>query len=201
MLYATLDEFKREAAIESLDVLDDAVASDILSDASRAVDAYCARRFYAASTSRTYTAPADGSRELYLGDDWLSVSGVVNGDGSTVAASAYSLLPLSGPPYDTIRLRDSALIGWLPTSAGEYVGAITVSGSTGYVDRSASDPRSLRVVSLTHRATLIIALAMYRKRFGVGGETATVTAAGVVLTPQGIPRDAAQLLDGLRVMP
>lgn len=201
MRYVSLEQLKREAAIESLDVLDDAVAESILDDASRAVDIYCARQFFAAAASRAYTAPPDGSRTIWLRTDWWQIDNIINGDGSVVPASAWQALPLSGPPYDAVRLRDSAGLRWLSTNAGDYLGAITISGSTGYVQRSASTPEALRCIAATQRATLIVALALYRRRFGAGTDAATVTAAGIVLTPQGMPRDAAQLLEPYRLLP
>ena len=46
---------------------------------------------------------------------------------------------------------------------------------------------------------IIIALAAYKKRYGVGVDgVAKVTGAGVVITPAGIPADAKQILDRLR---
>ena len=84
---------------------------------------------------------------------------------------------------------------------GDYSGAITVAGSAGYVDRAATDPESARVVSNTNRAAIITAISYYRKRRGLGVDAATVTAAGVILTPQGLPRDAVQLIEGYRRNP
>lgn len=194
--YCSLDEAKREAAIESLDILDDDVLERCIEDASRAIDNHCAKQFYAASASHSFDCPTDGDRVLWLGDPWLSVSAVTNGDGTAVAASSYNLWPLNGPNKVAIRLKDSASVSWQATSAGDYMGAITVAGSTGYVNRSATDAKSVQIVSNTKRAVIITALAYYRKRFGVGAEAVQVTAAGVVLSPQGLPRDAAELLEG-----
>lgn len=199
--YATLDEVKREAAIESLDILDDDVLERCIEDASRAIDNHCAKQFYAASASYSYDTPTNGSRELWLGEHWLSVSSVTNGDGLTVAASSYQLWPLNAVSKIAIRLRDSSNITWTATSAGDYVGAITVAGSTGYVNRGATDAKSAKIISNTKRACIITALAYYRKRFGVGADAVQVTAAGIVLSPQGLPRDAVELLEGYAVMP
>lgn len=194
--YCTLDEAKREAAIESLDILDDDVLERCIEDASRAVDNHCAKQFYAASATYSYSCPTDGDRVLWLNEPWLSVSSITNGDATSVAASSYNLWPLNAVSKVAVRLKDSASISWQPTSTGDYVGAIAISGSTGYVNRGASDAKSTQIISNTKRATIITALAYYRKRFGVGAEAVQVTAAGVVLSPQGLPRDAAELLEG-----
>mgnify|MGYP000876569247 CR=1 FL=1 len=199
--YCTLDELKRELAIESLHVLDDDVLERIIEDSSRAVDNFCGRQFYAASASQAYSVPAYGDSALWLDSDWLSVSSITNGNGATIAASLYTLWPLNKPSKSAIRINDSANTYWTGTSGGDEFGVITVAGSTGYVNRAASDAQSARIISNTKRATLIIASAMYRKRSGQDTQAATVTAAGVVLAPVGMPKDAAELLVGYRVLP
>lgn len=196
--YCTLDELKRELAIESLHVLDDAVLESIIEDASRAVDAHCARQFFAASASEYYDVPDYWDRTLFLDGDWLSVSSVTNGDSTSIAASLYDVWPKNAVSKNAIRLKDSANAFWVGTTGGDDIGVITVAGSTGYVNRAASDVKSAQIISNTKRACLIIAGALYRKRTGQENTAATVTAAGVVLAPQGIPRDAAQLLEGYR---
>lgn len=196
--YATLDELKRELAIESLHVLDDAVLESIIEDASRAVDAHCARQFYAAAGSGAFDVPDYGDPVLWLNDDWLTVSAISNGDGTAIAASLTDLWPKNAVSHLALRLKNSANVAWTGTAAGDVLGAISVTGSIGYVDRTATDAKSARVISNTKRACLIIAAALYRKRTGQETTAATVTAAGVVLAPVGIPRDAAQLLEGYR---
>lgn len=195
--YCTLAELQREIAIEDLHVLDDEVLERIIEDASRLVDAHCARQFYAASASQAYSPPSQ-DQTLWLDDDWLSVSAVTNGDGTTIAASLYQLWPLNTVSKCAIRLKDSSNLWWAGTAGGDEYGTVTVAGSTGYVDRAASDSKSATIISNTKRATIIAAIAMYRKRTGQETQAATITAAGVVLTPQGIPSDAAQLLEGYR---
>lgn len=196
--YCTLDELKRELAIESLHVLDDDVLERIIEDASRMVDAHCAKQFYAASASAAYDTPSDGT--LWLNEDWLSVS-ASNGDGTAIAASSYTLWPNNSVSKCAIVLKESSSVWWTSTTGGDALGAITISGSTGYVNRAATDPKSARIISNTKRACIIIAAGLYRKRTGQEQQAATVTAAGVVLTAQGMPRDAAQLLEGYQQYP
>lgn len=196
--YATLDELKRELAIESLHVLDDAVLEGIIEDASRAVDNHCARQFFAAAASGSYDLPDFGDPVLWMGDDWLTVTTITNGDGTTIAASLCDLWPVNAVSHVALRIKNSANASWSATSSGDELGVISLAGSTGYVNRAASDAKSAQIISNTKRACLIIAGALYRKRTGQESTSATVTAAGVVLAPQGIPRDAAQLLEGYR---
>ena len=62
--------------------------------ASRDLDAWCGRRFYADDTASERTFYASGWSELRI-DDALEVTGLVI-DGTTVTLSDYDLLPLNG---------------------------------------------------------------------------------------------------------
>jgi hypothetical protein len=194
--YATLAQFKALPSITSSDSTDDALISVILTRASREIDSYCGgRRFFKTATeTRRYNTPS--SAQLDLDDDLLALTTLTNGDASVIAASNYFLDPVNDLPYHMITLKRSSGLVFMLDSGGNYEQAITVLGDWGYVDRSASDARSLRVISDTETACLIIAEAMYKKRYGQSVESvATVTGAGVVLSPRGIPTDAKLLID------
>lgn len=202
--YCTAEQIRAELTVNDDDVVDDSVIARCITDASRAIDSFCDRWFYSAPLKRVYDAPTDGSGVLWLdGDDWLDLDQITNGDGSTIAGSAAGVqrLPLNGVHFNSIRLKPATGLSWLPDDDGDYIGAITVAGSAGYVDRAATDPESVRVVANTNRASIIIALDYYKKRRGLGVEAATVTAAGVILPPRGLPRDAVQLIEGYRRNP
>lgn len=200
--YCTSAEFRAELTVNDDDPVNDSVIVRCITDASRAIDSFCDRWFYSAPMTRVYSAPVDGQVLWLGGDDWLVVTTFTNGDGSTIAGSAAGLqyLPLNHTHFNSVRLRPSSGLTWLAAD-GDYMGAVTVAGSAGYVDRAATDPESVRVVSNTNRAALITAMAYYRKRRGLGVDAATVTAAGIILTPQGLPRDAVQLIEGYRRNP
>ena len=199
--YCTLAELKAELAAETVDSVDDAVLERIIEDASRAIDAYCGRQFYASTGSapRYYDVPDD--EYLWLDADLLAAGSVWNGDGALISASNYSLFPRNSQSHNALALRKGSSVWWTTDANGNDDGVIAVSGSWGYVDRAATDAMSVRVVANTRRACLMLASAYYRKRFGQGADAATVTGAGVVLTPQGMPRDVAQLLEGYRWLP
>ena len=61
---------------------------------------------------------------------------------------------------------------------------ISVAGTWGY---AATTPHDIR------QACLIIANNMYKKRHGEGEQSATLTPAGVVLSPAGMPTMAAKI--------
>lgn len=196
--YATLAEFLAQPDIQSTEPVDDVYIEDLLDRASRdGVDAYTGQWFYAYTQTRTYDVPK--GRELVLDAPLLSVTTLTNGDGTVLANTDYLLRPANSVHATSIKLKATAGVVWLTDDDGEDEDVISVAGTWGYVDRDATDPESLRVISATKSACLAIALSAYKKRYGVGAEgAATVTGAGVVITPQGIPADAKQRLDSLR---
>ena len=184
--------------------MDTAVMERIIEDASRAIDAYCGgRRFYATYETHYCDYPVPYAETLYLDDDLLTLSSVTNGDGASIAGSALRLWPRAALAKAGVTAPLASGLAWYPDGADTQE-VIAVSGSWGYVDRGASiasiasNARSLHVIDVTRRACLIVARDLYRKRTGQGEMAAQVTPAGVVLTPQGMPQDAAQMLEGLR---
>jgi hypothetical protein len=189
--YASLDEFLAQPEITSDAPVDDVFIEDLLARASRAADGFCGVWFYANTQTRSYNMPR--GRELELDAPLLSVTSITNGDGTSVAASSYTLYPLNGPHFTSIKLTPGNV--WVPDVSSGADNAISVTGTWGYVDRNATDPESMIVITNTTDAVLATALAAYKKRYGSGTEgVAQVTGAGVVITPRGMPVDAKQLL-------
>ena len=183
--YATLAEFKSYANITSTDAADDAVIEDIIEGASRFIDTYTGRTFYGRSGTHYFDTP-NGNTLHIDDDDLLSITTLTNGDGSVISASDYKLLPLNKSPKYEIYLEAGSNLSWETDSNGDEVGAISINGTWGF---SSSAPDDVK------QACLMISVSEYRKRFGEGTESAaTITPAGVVLTPQGMPKSAAQLL-------
>jgi len=202
--YATQREFLDEVALltgYNPHVIDDAVIDGFITDASRLVDAACAGRwFYSASETRKYDVPVPApgaTRQLLLDADLLTITTLTNGDATVIASADYILLPANAPSKYAIRIKPSATIAWEPDTNGNLEQVISVVGTWGYVNRSLTDPKSVEIVRNTHRACLSIAKSLYQKRFGQGVEgVAQMTPAGVVITPQGIPRDAWEAIKG-----
>lgn len=188
--YATLTEYKNYERISSTDATDDSVIEDIIEAASRLIDTYTGRTFYARTETHYYNAP-DGEYDLWINDDdLLTITTLTNGDGTTISASDYKLLPLNKSPKYQIYLKPSSNLIWAFDSNSESLGAITVLGTWGY---SATAPDDIK------QACLIIASAEYKRRFGENtSAAATVTGAGVVITPQGMPKSAVDILQKYR---
>lgn len=183
--YCTLNEFKAYMNTTSTDTADDGVIEDIIEGASRLIDSTTARTFYARTETHYYNTPS--GYELWIDDDdLLTITTLTNGDGTTISSGDYKLMPLNKSPKYMIYLKPSSNLIWALDSDSEALGAITILGTWGY---SATAPDDIR------QACLIISASEYRKRFGDGvGAAATVTAAGVVLTPQGMPKSALDLI-------
>lgn len=168
--YLTVAELLRElmTADDSAapNAVDDTVLAGCASDGSRAIDQYCNRQFFASAGTITLDAPVPAERRLWFGQDVLAVQSASNGDGSSVPASLWYLWPPNAVSYAAIVMKQSANVFWGAGSAGDTEGAITLAASLGYVDRAASDPKSVQIVSNTHRAALLKAAMLYRARTG-----------------------------------
>jgi hypothetical protein len=179
--------------------VDDEVLDDIITDASRAVDNQTRRQFYAATDTLYLNAPVPYERRIWFDRDVLAVQGASDGNGNLIPATEYYLWPRNALCYAAIVMNANSQYGWFAGSNGNTENAITIAASTGFVNRAASaasDPTDgLTAIAASRRACLIIAADMYRKRFGQGVQSVKVTASGIVLTPQGIPADAVQILD------
>ena len=182
--YATRLDFLNYAAPESGDAaLDDALIEQIITATSRYIDAATRRRFYASTETHYFDVPC--SRDLWLSDDLLSVTTLTNGDGTVIPANSYRLRPYSLPPYYVLTLKPGASASWESDADGNTEGVIALAGSWGY---SATAPEDIAL------ACLMISRNVYRSRFGDTAGSATVTGAGVVITPKDVPGLAADIL-------
>lgn len=182
--YATLPEFVGQLEANSHAPVDDAWITGLLLDCSREFDQDTGFWFYAYTQTRAYDVPRRG-RVLKLDAPLLSVTTLLNGTGTAIAASEYKLWPYNGPHKTEIRIIQSSNTIWESATAGDTEGVIEVTGTWGYVDRNATDPESLTPIATSKKAVLYLATALYRKRYGLGTTGATtVTGAGVVITPR-----------------
>lgn len=132
--YATLAEYKNyvtaRGQTSTTDATDDAVIELLLKMASRYIDEQTGRRFYPFVQTRYYDVPK--GRVLALDSDLLQVISLVNGDGTTLASTEYTLKPRNETPYQFIRLQDDSTYYWASNSAGDTHDVIAVTGIWGY---------------------------------------------------------------------
>jgi len=176
--YATLAEFKLYVPIDSTDTDDDKVIEDIIEAASRWVDSHCGgRTFYGRTETRYFDKPP--GRELRFDDDLLSITTLTNGDGDTIADTEYNFLPRNKAPYYGLKLKQSSTYAWAFDSDGNDEAVISIEGSWGY---ASTRPDDINLYCLE------LSKAAYNRRSGQSAEgVATITGAGVVITPQGVP--------------
>lgn len=182
--YAELAEFLALPENTSAKPVDDVFIERLLERCSREFDGDTGHWFYAHQATRTYDVPK--GRCLILDAPLLSVTSITNGDDTTVESTEYNLYPLNGPNKAEIRLKQSSTTIWQPSaSSADTEGVITVRGEWGYVDRDSTDPESMMPILNSKSAVLALALSVYKRRHGVNTEgAATVTGAGVVITPR-----------------
>ena len=132
--YATVSEYKAYATgrgqSSTVDLADDDVIDDLLKAASRVIDQQARRKFYPRIETHYYDIPE--GRRLWLGDDLLAITSLLNGDNT--AMTEYTLENINHPPYYAIRLRDYSSIPWETDSNNSAQNVIRVVGEWGYHD-------------------------------------------------------------------
>lgn len=147
---------QRELASETSD---DLILTEMIHAVSADMIRYINRVPMPYTDTKTYDYTRDyvwDGRTLYLDDDLLSVSSIVN-DGATIAPTSYVLRPANQLPYDYVRLKSAEF--W--TYTDDIEDAITVSGTWGYVPHFATAWRDsgidIPVGGLSSSATSIVA--------------------------------------------
>lgn len=164
----------------------DSLLGDLVTRASRLIDDHCGRWFDARTETRIYDAvgPHFSGKMMLLDADLLSVTTLLNGDGTPIPASEYLLRPLNLPPYFGIALKQGSSHRWCYLATPE--GAISVTGVWGFAP-TIPEP-------VVHAAIRLTAW-LYRQR-DTGGEGAQieVTERGVAIAPPRLPGDILQML-------
>jgi len=176
--YAAVSDLKDVKEIKTTNPPQDSVLADYITAASRWIDNYTGRTFYARTETHYFDVPKT-PRNLRLDDDLLTLTTLTNGDGTVIASSNYKLWPYNTSPKHEIQILRSANIYWLLSGGIDWEAAISVAGTWGY---SSTTPAPIK------SACIDIAVNAYGRRHGENTSgIARVTSAGVVLTPRDIP--------------
>jgi hypothetical protein len=184
--YASSTDYKAyvPGGILSTSASDDLIIDSCIESASRRIDAETATQWYSSTEARKFDVPRDLVRGiLWLDKPCLSVSALTNGDGSAISSTLYVTLPANTTPFTHIQLIQSMSVQWLPDGTGNYLQAISLTGSWGECSSTAL-PTDIKI------ACLEIARALYGHRTGniAPTEVTKMTPAGVVITmPNGVP--------------
>ena len=182
--YTTLAYVKERLIAESVNPVDDLFITRLIDRASTFIAEETHVNFVAASGTRYFDVPE--GPELVV-DDFVTLTSITNGDGSAISTSDVTTLPANKTPKYVIRIKASSAAYWCATTAGDTVAAISVTATWGYSTAAPDDVRE---------AVEDIVVSKYKSRFGVGAEgAATVTAAGVVITPRDITAFAKKVID------
>ena len=182
--YTTTQNIKDRLEIDSVKAVDDQFITRLIESASAIMAGETGVNFVAASGTRYFDVPE--GPELVV-DDFVTLTSITNGDGSAIATSDVTTLPANKTPKYVIRIKASSAAYWCATTAGDTVAAISVTATWGYSTAAPDDVRE---------AVEDIVVSKYKSRFGVGAEgAATVTGAGVVITPRDITAFAKKVID------
>lgn len=184
--YCTLSEFKdwMTSSGQSLsdDVGDDSVIETIIESTSRFIDGECARRFWKNSVDETryYAATESGYCRV---DDLVSVTTIYTDYGSRDYLEVWSSGDFDLWPYNAA-LDGRPYLQIIPSPASGHAfpsgvsRGVKVTGVFGYP----SVPAQIK------EATMMISLSTYKRRFGENlSSVSTITAGGIVITPQDVP--------------
>lgn len=166
---------------------DDALLSSCVTRAQAIVDAQFSATFEAETETRYYTQyDIENSNVLWLDMPLLTVTTLTNGDGDTISADDYWLLPRNDAPYWYIKLKSGGT-----TTAYEFNtdGEVSVAGTWGY---TATAPGEIV------QATLRLAGYIYRQKDSQIFDTTAILELGTMTIPGGIPKDVERLLSIVR---
>lgn len=141
-------------------------------------------------TGRTFTASADSTRYLdsaavdgdvlWLDGDLCAITGITNGDGTTVTSASYTTMPRNRTPYYALKIKSTSTVWWDGVS-----GEIAIVGKWAY-----STTPDETIVQVCRR----LAAWMYRQKDNMGDTDRAVLAGGGVVLPARLPADIADLL-------
>jgi hypothetical protein len=185
--YCTVKELKHYLAPGvAADKYDDEVLADMIMASSRYIDGETGRTFYARSETHYFDVPEEDNRCLWLNDDLLTLTTLTNGDGTVITSTYYVLYPRSNTPYYELRIKQSSTYYFEGDTSGNTEKVITIAGTWGYAATAPADVK---------QACLQLSGSLYKRRFGENlSSVSTVTAGGVVITPQDVPVYVANVI-------
>lgn len=185
--YCAIGDVKATGRLDITSSQYDTTLASIISAASRWIDRYCRLPDSAfaqtALATRYYGSKSARGNTLHLDAPIVSVSSVVNGDGTALSPAQYRLEPRNGPWYSQIYLLAS--VAWSFTVDGE----ISVIGKWGM---AATTPEPIR------EAAAMMSAWTFR-RYLAGLQDATANAdLGQLVYSEGVPKQVLALVSPYR---
>lgn len=190
--YCTVSDLKTYLGITV--VTDDVLLTNLIARAQKAIEVYTGRVFKCtADTARNFTVGIDtAGLNLWFGDadlcQFASTTPVVtDADGGAhnlTRNTDFVTQPRNTTPWYGLKLLDSCTYGWEYTNDPEL--GVTITGRWAYSITPPDD--------IIH-ACLRLAAYYYRQKDASVFDTTALPDAGVMMIPQGIPKDVKLILD------
>jgi hypothetical protein len=186
--YASLNELRDYLGFSgTLGQGQDALMQFALDDAESAIDDHTRRSFVGTAGTAYYNRFWQDKvvgQQLFLDQDLHTLTGLLNGDSTTIPLGSVWTEPRNqGPPYRILRLKSSYAWVWNTDSD------VVVSGTFGY---GTVAPDAIR------RATIRLAAYYYRLKDVGPGDVSGFPEGGEVTYPKGIPDDVKLILEKYR---
>lgn len=182
--YPTIAEFKAVTDISSTS--DDTLIQTYLDNAKQTIEDMAGRKFGVSGTSVRYydarEAYEDG-RLLVLDEDLVSLTSIVNGDGTSIATGDVFLLPFNDSPKTEILIKETSASRW--TWGTNPENSVEITGVWGF---------STTVPDPVYQATMRLAAFFYYQRdTSLDVDRPILTATGLYM-PSRIPSDVQMLI-------
>lgn len=183
MAYATTAQVKTYLGLTVS--TDDTLLGTLLLSAQAMIERAAGRLFEADTATVRYFTLADLDRDsgvLWLNGDLCTLTGVTNGDGTTVATGDVQTLPINTPPWYGLRINPAVAVF---TSGQNTADRIAITGKWAY---SASAPADIA------QATIRLTAFLYRMRENGGDGDRTILTGNATLAPVTMPHDVVTIV-------
>ena len=185
-MYCTLEELKQYLAIGAELEEDDELLTSFILTATKMIETRTTRKFESSAVSTRYFDANEyviNERVIIFDEDICSITGIVNGDSTTVLPASYTTQPRHEAPYYSIRLKDAANLDWTYNDTPED--AIAITGHWAY---SLTPP-----TDISH-ACLRLASFLYRQKDNATDVDRPMLGDGVMIMPVKLPADVETIL-------
>lgn len=191
--YAILEEVRAYAKIQEDDSAGLDVLQDLLGQVSRLIDTLTGRILVPAEDTEVFVDFCNiEGRDLWIGErnnPLLSITSLLNGNGTSIASSEYLLLPRGASRSHTIRLKEMSNVDWEEDPNGDSF--IKITGKWGW---SLTVPDDLRL------ETIEAIVYIYKQRDVIeNSERAQVSPDGFVVLPAMLPKRTQLWIDKHKV--
>jgi len=183
MAYATTAQVKTYLGLTVS--TDDTLLGTLLLSAQAMIERAAGRLFEADTATVRYFTLADLDRDsgvLWLNGDLCTLTGVTNGDGTTVATGDVQTLPINTTPWYGLRINPAVAVF---TSGQNTADRIAITGKWAY---SASAPADIA------QATIRLTAFLYRMRENGGDGDRTILTGNATLAPVTMPHDVVTIV-------